>query len=128
MHGIFHPTYVVSSQERFEYHTSLKLTHLCFTDNVLMFCKREFQSILLMLRTLKSFSNVSRLETNAAKSNIYGANMTNQCVNDISEFTGYQKRALPFRYLGLPISAKNITKVDYEILVNKMTARVQSWG
>lgn len=122
---------VVATQERFEYHTqckSLKLNHLCFADDVLMFCKGEFQSILLMLRALKSFSIVSGLETNAAKSNIYGVNMTSQCVDDVCELTGYQKGALPFRYLGVPILARRISKIDCETLLNKMTAKVQSWG
>ncbi|KAH0737756.1 hypothetical protein KY290_036461 [Solanum tuberosum] len=112
--------------ERFENHTkSLKVTHLCFADDVLMFCKGKFQSILLMLRALKSFSKVLGLETNVTKSNIYGAKMTRQCVNDICELTGYQKGALPFKYLGVPISARKISKVDCEILVNKLTTRVQ---
>lgn len=81
-----------------------------------------------MRRALKNFSNASGLETNDKKSNVYGVNMTSQCVNDVCELTGYQKGALPFRYLGVPISAKKISKVDCEVLVNKLTARVRSWG
>lgn len=40
----------------FEYHTKckgLKLNHLCFADDVLLFCKGTYQSVLQMLRGLQ---------------------------------------------------------------------------
>lgn len=67
-----------------------------------------------MLRGLASFSKVSGLTTNAAKSNIYSANMERQCVKDICEMTRYNIGTLQFRYLGVPISAKKISSVHCE--------------
>nr|XP_009781722.1 PREDICTED: uncharacterized protein LOC104230578 [Nicotiana sylvestris] len=113
----------VATMQGFEYHTKcrgLKLNHLCFVDDVLLFCKGEVQSVLLMLRGLAAFSEASGLHTNATKSNIYSANMKQQEVNDICELTGYKRGVLPFRYLGVPISAKKISAVDCEMLVEKM--------
>ncbi|XP_019238392.1 PREDICTED: uncharacterized protein LOC109218478 [Nicotiana attenuata] len=115
----------------FDFHTKcrgLKLNHLCFTDDVLLFCKGEMTSVLLMLRGLAAFSEATGLKTNEAKSNIYSANMNEHDLADLCEIIGYKRGALPFRYLGVPISAKKISSVDCEMLVDKICARIKSWG
>nr|XP_009796111.1 PREDICTED: uncharacterized protein LOC104242726 [Nicotiana sylvestris] len=53
--------------------------------------------------------------------------MDKQSVEELCELSGYKKGTLSFRYLGVPILAKKISAVDYEILVDKMCARIQSW-
>ncbi|XP_060210422.1 uncharacterized protein LOC132637332 [Lycium barbarum] len=61
---------IVAHQEGFGFHTkcrSMKLKHLCFANDVLLFSKGDFQSVLLLLRGLKTFSNTSGLCTNASK-------------------------------------------------------------
>ncbi|XP_019230934.1 PREDICTED: uncharacterized protein LOC109211810 [Nicotiana attenuata] len=122
---------VVAQQEGFGYHTkckSLKLNPLCFADDVLLFSKGDFQSVHLLLRGLKTFSERSGLTTNASKSNIFGVNMPVQSQKDLMEMTGYQKGNLPFGYLGVPISAKRLSKMDYEIFMDKIAARIKGWG
>ncbi|XP_074315276.1 uncharacterized protein LOC141651462 [Silene latifolia] len=57
----------------FRYHPlckSLKLTHLLFADDLLMFSKGDVQSIMLILRVLATFSAASGLTVNASKSEI----------------------------------------------------------
>lgn len=85
---------VVANQEGFQYHTkceSSQLNHLCFVDDVLLFRRGDFHSVLLMLRVLKSFSHSSGLYTNVDKSNIFNANMEESCLEDLCELTGYKK-------------------------------------
>lgn len=68
----------VATLDGFAFHTKskeLKLNHLCFADDVLLFCKGEYSSIMLMLRGLQTFSEASGLSINAGKSNVYNANM-----------------------------------------------------
>ncbi|XP_019246420.1 PREDICTED: uncharacterized protein LOC109226071 [Nicotiana attenuata] len=101
----------VATHEGFAFHTkckSLKLNHLCFADDVLMFCKGDYHSIMLLLRGLQTFTNASGLSTNAGKSNIYSANMDKQCLENICEITGYKEGVMPFRYLGVPIAARKL--------------------
>nr|XP_016450017.1 PREDICTED: uncharacterized protein LOC107774877 [Nicotiana tabacum] len=115
---------VVAKHQGFGYHTkcrSLKLNHLCFADDVLLFSKGDFQSVHLLLRGLKTFSNTTGLCTNATKSNIFSVNVNPQSLNELIEMTGYKKGSLPFRYLGVPISAKRISKMDCKVLLDKMT-------
>lgn len=98
---------LVAKQDGFPLHIKckgLKLNYLIFADDMLMFCKGEFQAIVLMLSGLQSFSNASRLTTNDDKSNIFSVNMEGQCLNDLCEMTGYKRGALPFRCLGVYIT------------------------
>ncbi|XP_070020891.1 uncharacterized protein [Nicotiana sylvestris] len=121
----------ITEQKGFQFHTKcrgLKLNHLCFADDVLFFCKGEYQSVEMILRGLETFSRASGLHTSAAKSNIYSANMEEQCIQDICEPTGYQRGALPFGYLGVPRSARKLSATDCEMLVEKMATKVRTWG
>ena len=83
---------------------------------MLIFSKGDYQSVLLMLREMKSFLGSSGLTNNAAKSNIFSANMEQQELN--------AKGKLPFRYLGVPLSEKRLLPV----LVERMASRVRTWG
>ncbi|KAK6782581.1 hypothetical protein RDI58_020377 [Solanum bulbocastanum] len=58
------------------------------------------------------------------KSNLFSANMEKQILEDVCELKG----TLPFRYLGVRISSKKTSTVDCEILVDKLTSRVKTWG
>lgn len=54
--------------------------------------------------------------------------MEKQTLEDVCELTGYAKGTLPFRYLGVPISSKKNSAVDCDMLVDKLTCRVKTWG
>ncbi|XP_075096193.1 uncharacterized protein LOC142174310 [Nicotiana tabacum] len=92
----------VANVPGFEYHTKckgLKLNHLFFANDVLLFCKGAYQSVFLMLRGLWYFSRASGLCTNAGKSNIFSSNIDQQSPMNLCDMTGYQKGSLPFKYL-----------------------------
>lgn len=89
----------VAKKKEFNYHTKckgVKLTHLYFADDMILFSKGEYTSVMLMLRGLKSFSNVSGMTVNANKSNIFCANMNGREIEDTCEVTWYKKDKLPF--------------------------------
>ncbi|XP_074306083.1 uncharacterized protein LOC141641312 [Silene latifolia] len=65
---------VVTEQLEFNYHSlckTLKLSHLRFVDDLLMFCRGDRVSIKVLLRAFATFSFVSGLEMNCEKSEIY---------------------------------------------------------
>ncbi|XP_009630097.2 uncharacterized protein [Nicotiana tomentosiformis] len=76
----------------------------------------------------RHFHKASGLCTNTGKSNIFSANMEQQSFLDLCELTGYQKGKLPFKYLGVPVSTKKLNSIDSEMLVDRMTARIKTWG
>ncbi|XP_062107185.1 uncharacterized protein LOC133818358 [Humulus lupulus] len=65
----------IAKDSKFQFHPrckSLALTHLCFADDLLLFCKGDYVSAILMLRAFKLFVNSSGLKANLGKSAVYG--------------------------------------------------------
>ncbi|XP_074288502.1 uncharacterized protein LOC141613657 [Silene latifolia] len=46
---------------------------------------------------------------------------------DILQISGFKHGSLPFKYLGIPISSKNLTKNEGRKLIDKITARIRAW-
>ncbi|XP_056688751.1 uncharacterized protein [Spinacia oleracea] len=68
----------VGEDSYFKFHPrcrSTKLTHLCFADDLILCCKGAFNSIHLLLKGFKLFSNTSGLKANIQKYAVYCAGM-----------------------------------------------------
>ncbi|XP_060965530.1 uncharacterized protein LOC133034458 [Cannabis sativa] len=104
---------VVGKKKEFGCHErcrSMKLTHLIFADDVLLFCKGDFSSIHLMLQGLKLFFQTSGLLPNNSKSAIYCSGMEEKEIQRVVNVLGFTKQEVPFnQILLLP------TKVVQEI-------------
>ncbi|XP_062099887.1 uncharacterized protein LOC133805743 [Humulus lupulus] len=121
----------VGSLPGFKYHnkcSNLKLNHLCFADDLLIFCNGDFVSIMLMLRGLKLFSSSSGLFPNAEKTAIYCHGISDAVVERVLAASGFTRSYLPFRYLGIPICSKRISAAYCQCIVEKMTSRIRSWS
>ncbi|XP_057248199.1 uncharacterized protein LOC130590186 [Beta vulgaris subsp. vulgaris] len=82
----------------------------------------------LVVRALKAFENVSGLEASKEKTAIYFGNVQQEIQNRIMLLTGYKKGSFPFRYLGVPITSKRISRADCDILVEKIMKRIMCWS
>ena len=108
-----------SKHQAFEYHQHCKklgLTHLMFA----------FQECLT--NAFQEFARSSGLAANLEKSNIiFGGDYLHiqwECLK-ITRFTEGQ---LPFRYMGMPITATRLTKGECSMLVEKITAKIHVWA
>ncbi|XP_074318879.1 uncharacterized protein LOC141655711 [Silene latifolia] len=115
----------------FQYHPlckNLKLTHLMFADDLLLFCKGKPRSIWLLLRAFSSFSKASGLAMNNAKSEIFFNGVSEDIREGIKHVAGFREGIMPFRYLGVPIKAGRLTKKECSALTEKMVARIRGLG
>ncbi|XP_074283266.1 uncharacterized protein LOC141607820 [Silene latifolia] len=107
----------------FQYHPlckGIKLNHLMFADDLLMFCKGNAQSIMLLIRAFSSFSRALGLTMNNAKSEVYYNGVSSELKNDIDQATGFVEGSLPFRNLGVPIQAGRLSQLECNALVERM--------
>nr|GEV47910.1 hypothetical protein [Tanacetum cinerariifolium] len=71
----------IKADRRFKYHAwckDLQLTHICFTDDLMIFCNRDVQSIYVVKKSLNDFSKVSGLFPNLKKSTIFFGSINDQ--------------------------------------------------
>ncbi|XP_074313317.1 uncharacterized protein LOC141648506 [Silene latifolia] len=115
----------------FRYHSlcgKLKLHHLIFADDLLMFSRGDQQSVMLLLRSFASFSAASGLEMNKSKSNIYFNGNPKGVKDQIIAKSGCVEGQLPFKYLGVPITAGKLGKKECQVLVEEIVERIRMFG
>ncbi|XP_074315270.1 uncharacterized protein LOC141651455 [Silene latifolia] len=115
----------------FKYHPlcrGIKLTHLMFADDLLLFCKGDIKSVIIMLEVFHCFSSASGLTISSEKSDIILNGIDDDTVGAILDHTGFKKGSLPFKYLGVKISHKRLTKNDCNVLVDRMVHRIRGWN
>ncbi|KAK4721812.1 hypothetical protein R3W88_012045 [Solanum pinnatisectum] len=61
------------------------------------------------------------------KSSIYFGGVPEQEKLNILQQSGFGCREFPFKYLGVPLSTKKVTIMQWSPLVNKIIARISSW-
>ncbi|XP_074298578.1 uncharacterized protein LOC141629487 [Silene latifolia] len=117
----------------FRYHplcNSLKLNHLLFADDLLMFCKGDTQFIMLLLRVIATFSTASGLKVNHAKSEVVFNGVfngvTTSLKDDIIQVSGFQEGNLPFKYLGVPIQPGRLLRKDCRVLTDKIVRKIRA--
>lgn len=93
----------------FKFHprcAKVKLVHLSFVDNLLLFCRGDVASVTALHTQFRIFSAASYLIANPQKSSVYFEGVSLSVQQQIMEMLGYEQGVLPFRYLGVPLSTK----------------------
>ena len=104
-----------SEDQRFSYHWkchNTKITHLCFADDLILFCDGSFQSASILLEALSTFTAHSGLQPNKSKSSIFVAGDNEELQNAICDLFGFIKGELPVKYLGVPLITTRLTSND----------------
>ncbi|XP_010682383.1 uncharacterized protein LOC104897238 [Beta vulgaris subsp. vulgaris] len=114
----------------FNYHPKcerLKLTHLMFADDLLLFSRVNTSSIGLMFEAFQKNSKASGLVASVEKSHIYFSGVQEDSANELANIVHMPIGDLPFKYLGVPLTSKKLTYAQSKPLVEKVTSKAQPW-
>ncbi|CAN1192276.1 LINE-1 retrotransposable element ORF2 protein [Linum perenne] len=104
----------------------LRITHLCFADDLLLFSVASRSAIQSIWSILAQFANVSGLNFNPEKCEIFCGGVTDEIKADI-DMDFFPIGSLPVRYLGVPLITGKLSSADCRSLVDKITKHIQGW-
>ncbi|KAK4389436.1 Retrovirus-related Pol polyprotein from type-2 retrotransposable element R2DM [Sesamum angolense] len=105
----------------------LKITHLLFADDLMLFSRGDLPSIRILMECLQEFRDVSGLAVNTAKSNIFTAGIQNDTLDEALAMTEFARWHMPVQYLGIPLAAQRLSVTDYSPLVDQIAGCIHKW-
>lgn len=93
----------------FSYHpkcSKLGLTHLCFADDLMVFCRADVPAVESVSKVLSQFGQLSGLVMNPLKSMVYLGGVPSDVNEEILRVTGMRHGSMPLKYLGIPLHQK----------------------
>lgn len=120
----------ISQEQRFKYHwrcTDMKITHLCFADDLLVFSHADIHSVKVIKQALEEFKDCSGLIPNLSKSTMFFGNVGNHTKEAIKAIMPFREGQLPVKYLGVPLLSKRLYSRDCKHLIDKVKTRIGDW-
>lgn len=105
----------------------LKISHLMFADDVMIFFDGSASSLHGINECLDDFSSWSGLQMNMNKTELFYAGLNSTESTTIASY-GLTKGSLPIRYLGLTLMSRKLKNLEYEPLLSKLTDRFRTWA
>ncbi|CAL1401922.1 unnamed protein product [Linum trigynum] len=105
----------------------IKLTHLCFADDLLVFSDRSNYGIKELQRVLDQFKLVSGLKSNPSKCEVFFGGIERAERQLRAARFGYKLGEFPVRYLGVPLISGKLSMSSCQSLIDKMVKRIRSW-
>lgn len=106
----------------------MKLARLIFSDDLVIFDDASKHCLTGLKEVLDTFYEWSGLKVNYEKSEIFLFGVPEVEINCLTSSLRIRRGSLPVRYLGVPLVSGRLSEKDYNPLVEKITARVNSWG
>ncbi|XP_022855690.1 uncharacterized protein LOC111376908 [Olea europaea var. sylvestris] len=111
----------------FNYHPKcgpLKITHLAFADDLMLFARGDAMSVEILIDCLDKFGLASGLKINTTKSSIYTAGIFGYELQNIMEVSKFSKGSMPFRYLGIPLASEKLKVSSYAPFLEKIAGYI----
>ncbi|GKD92540.1 hypothetical protein Tco_1372377 [Tanacetum coccineum] len=97
---------LIEESKGFKFHwrcSKVKLTHLCFADDLMVFSHGDHDSIAISKSVMEDFSRFFGLKPSLEKSWVFFRNVSIQAQNAILEVFPFSIGVLPIKYLGVPL-------------------------
>lgn len=105
----------------------LKISHLMFADDVMVFFDGTSNSLHGITECLDDFASWSGLQINSTKTELFTAGLDHTESSAIVAY-GFPHGALPIRYLGLPLMSRKLKISEYAPLIIKITTSFLAWS
>ncbi|XP_057972657.1 uncharacterized protein LOC131160790 [Malania oleifera] len=120
----------VESKSNFKFHPkceALRLSHLVFADDLMMFSRGDLPSVRYLMNYLNEFLNCSGLAVNLLKLELYHAGNWQEELGNISNLSGMKLGAFPFKYLSIPLLSSRLNAAHYSPLINRIAGMFKGW-
>ncbi|KAL8111933.1 hypothetical protein AgCh_019582 [Apium graveolens] len=114
----------------FKYHFKCKhmdITHLVFADDVLFFAHANVDSVKHIMDNIVLFSSMSGLTPSVHKSSSFICNASADFLLWFDTTCGIPRGSLPVKFLGVPLISAQLCINDCILLIDKLSARINSW-
>jgi hypothetical protein len=105
----------------------LRLTHLCFADDLLIFTEASLRSVHTIKATLSKFENLFGLKANSSKSSFFYSGVSDRLKQLLLDDLKMNVRILLVRYLGVPFISTRLTAVNCGVMLEKVIVHIDSW-
>ncbi|XP_022553625.1 uncharacterized protein LOC111203822 [Brassica napus] len=106
---------------------NLKVSHLMFADDVMVFFDGSSSSWHGITEWLDDFASWSELHINASKTELFTTGLKDS-ESTVIERYGFVSGKFPIRYLGLPLMSRKLKISEYAPLMTRITQSFQSWS
>uniref|UniRef100_A0A803PRQ9 Reverse transcriptase domain-containing protein n=1 Tax=Cannabis sativa TaxID=3483 RepID=A0A803PRQ9_CANSA len=120
-----------SSKKGFGFHPlckHLRLTNLCFADDLVIFCKGNINSVRLIFEAFSKFCNDTGLSTNSSKSQIYFGGVREEIKALILDIVKIEEGGFPLKYLGVQLRPTKWKASDCGIILDKLNRNLNCWA
>jgi len=128
-HGYFTQQMLLAVHHpNFQFHPhckELRLSHLMFAGDVIIFSKAHPPTLSFIMDTLQEFHRVMGLKANQLKSQAIFGGCSEALQATCLQTMRFQEGSLPLRYLGIPVIASQLIKIECRALVEKIMGRVR---
>jgi exonuclease III len=106
----------------------ITVSHLQYADDTLCIGEASVQNLWTLKAILRGFEMASGLKVNFWKSCLLGINVSEEFLAMGCSFLNCKRGVVPFKYLGLPVGANPRRLATWELLLEQIRRRLNSWG
>ncbi|KAM6554127.1 hypothetical protein CsatB_014889 [Cannabis sativa] len=120
----------MSTRKGFGFHPlckSLRLTSLCFADDLILLCKGNASSAEMMYKAFQVFCDTSGLSANMSKFQIYFGGVKEEVKGKILDYVHMTEGSFPLKYLVVNMRPTKWKASDFSIIIDKLNRRLNCW-
>ncbi|XP_020963856.1 uncharacterized protein LOC110265279 [Arachis ipaensis] len=105
----------------------IELSHLQFSNDTILFCPPEIETIVNYNRLLQCFELMSGLSINFDKLNLISMNCEKEWVDHVCGLLGCKQAVLPARCLEISLEANPRLVKTWKLIIDKVEEKLNLW-